>query len=119
MGSVIVHFIGFWMFISSNGGLTAGRKNSEFALFPYYTDDKVTESSDSTGSKTIFQVQKYGEGRNQSAHYNEVGNFQWKFTYFLVYFYFILIFPFIILLILQFKYLSDHSLCHPVLFTLS
>ena len=32
-----------WMFISSNGGLTAGRKNAEFALFPYYTDDKITE----------------------------------------------------------------------------
>jgi len=31
-----------WMFISSNGGLTAGRKNAEFALFPYYTDDKIT-----------------------------------------------------------------------------
>jgi hypothetical protein len=35
-----------WMFISSTGGLTAGRKNSEFALFPYYTDDKITESSE-------------------------------------------------------------------------
>ena len=45
-----------WMFISSNGGLTAGRKNSEYALFPYYTDDKITESADITGSKTIFQV---------------------------------------------------------------
>ncbi|HBQ59673.1 MAG TPA: hypothetical protein DD671_08625, partial [Balneolaceae bacterium] len=45
-----------WMFISSNGGLTAGRKNAEFALFPYYTDDKITELSDTTGSKTIFQV---------------------------------------------------------------
>ena len=43
-----------WMFISSNGGLSAGRKNSEFALFPYYTDDKITESADITGSKTIF-----------------------------------------------------------------
>jgi hypothetical protein len=47
-----------WMFISSNGGLTAGRKNSEFALFPYYTDDKITESADITGSKSIFQVHK-------------------------------------------------------------
>lgn len=47
-----------WMFISSNGGLTAGRKNSEFALFPYYTDDKITESAEITGSKTIFQIQK-------------------------------------------------------------
>jgi len=45
-----------WMFISSNGGLTAGRKNSESALFPYYTDDKITESAEITGSKTIFQV---------------------------------------------------------------
>ncbi len=45
-----------WMFISSNGGLTAGRKNAEFALFPYYTDDKITESAEITGSKTIFQV---------------------------------------------------------------
>ena len=47
-----------WMFISSNGGLTAGRKNAEFALFPYYTDDKITEFADITGSKTIFQIEK-------------------------------------------------------------
>jgi hypothetical protein len=45
-----------WMFISSNGGLSAGRKNPEYALFPYYTDDKITESADITGSKTIFQI---------------------------------------------------------------
>jgi hypothetical protein len=45
-----------WMYISSNGGLSAGRKNPEYALFPYYTDDKITESADITGSKTIFQV---------------------------------------------------------------
>ena len=47
-----------WMFISSNGGLTAGRKNSEYALFPYYTDDKITESADITGNKSIFKVYK-------------------------------------------------------------
>ncbi|QTD39270.1 hypothetical protein JL193_04105 [Polaribacter batillariae] len=47
-----------WMFISSNGGLTAGRKNAENALFPYYTDDKITESADITGSKTIVQIHK-------------------------------------------------------------
>ena len=50
-----------WMFISSNGGLTAGRKNAEFALFPYYTDDKITEFADITGSKTIFQVESNNE----------------------------------------------------------
>ena len=50
-----------WMFISSNGGLTAGRKNSEFALFPYYTDDKITESAEITGSKTIIRLEKDGQ----------------------------------------------------------
>ena len=47
-----------WMFISSNGGLSAGRKNAENSFFPYYTDDKITESSDITGSKTILHVHK-------------------------------------------------------------
>ena len=50
-----------WMFISSNGGLTAGRKNAQYALFPYYTDDKITESADITGSKSIFQVSNNGK----------------------------------------------------------
>lgn len=45
-----------WMFISSNGGLSAGRKNAEYSLFPYYTDDKITESFDTTGSKSIFWI---------------------------------------------------------------
>jgi hypothetical protein len=50
-----------WMFISSNGGLTAGRKNSEFALFPYYSDDKITEFAEITGAKSIFQITKNGQ----------------------------------------------------------
>jgi hypothetical protein len=50
-----------WLFISSNGGLTAGRKNAEYALFPYYTDDKITEMAEVTGSKSIFRVQKADE----------------------------------------------------------
>ena len=50
-----------WMFISSNGGLSAGRKNAEFSLFPYYTDDKITESADITGSKTVFKIEKSGQ----------------------------------------------------------
>jgi hypothetical protein len=45
-----------WMFLSSNGGLTAGRKNSELALFPYYTVDKLHDSYDITGSKTVIKV---------------------------------------------------------------
>ena len=45
-----------WLFIASNGGITAGRKNAEYALFPYYTADKITESYDISGSKSIFQI---------------------------------------------------------------
>ena len=45
-----------WMFISSNGGLSAGRKNAQNAIFPYYTDDKITESHEVTGSKTIIRI---------------------------------------------------------------
>ena len=45
-----------WMFVSSNGALSAGRKNADFALFPYYTDDKITEAAEITGSKSIFIV---------------------------------------------------------------
>ncbi len=47
-----------WLFISSNGGISAGRKNADYALFPYYTDDKITESAEITGSKSIFLVQQ-------------------------------------------------------------
>lgn len=50
-----------WMFISSNGGLSAGRKNAEYALFPYYTDDKITESAEVTGSKTVFRISTNGQ----------------------------------------------------------
>ena len=49
-----------WMFISSNGGLTAGRRNADLALFPYYTDDKIHDSAEITGSKTVFIVEKKG-----------------------------------------------------------
>ncbi|WP_036841651.1 hypothetical protein [Polaribacter sp. Hel_I_88] len=47
-----------WMFISSNGGLTAGRKNAEYSLFPYYTDDKITALAETTGCKSIFRITK-------------------------------------------------------------
>lgn len=47
-----------WLFISSTGGLTAGRKNANTSLFPYYTDDKLTDSFDTTGCKSIFRVKK-------------------------------------------------------------
>ena len=45
-----------WMYISSTGGLTCGRRNPEQVLFPYYTDDKIAEGSEHTGAKTIIRV---------------------------------------------------------------
>jgi hypothetical protein len=49
-----------WMFISSNGALSAGRRNPDNALFPYYTDDRIHDSHDITGSKTILLVTLHG-----------------------------------------------------------
>ena len=52
-----------WMFISSNGSLSAGRKDRDHALFPYYTDDKIQDYCGTTGSKTMLLIQ------NQSKTY--------------------------------------------------
>ncbi|MBZ0309337.1 MAG: hypothetical protein K8I82_24950, partial [Anaerolineae bacterium] len=49
-----------WLFIASTGGLTAGRRNAEHALFPYYTVDKLTENSENTGNKAILLVTRSG-----------------------------------------------------------
>lgn len=45
-----------WMYLSSTGGLTAGRRSPAEALFPYYTDDKITENFETTGPRTIIKV---------------------------------------------------------------
>ncbi|MEM4230051.1 MAG: hypothetical protein QXZ66_09880 [Thermoproteota archaeon] len=50
-----------WLFISSNGALTAGRRDPDHALFPYYTDDRIHDSQDQTGSKTIILATKDGK----------------------------------------------------------
>lgn len=47
-----------WMFISSNGSLSAGRKDRNNALFPYYTDDKIHDYCGITGSKSLLLVKK-------------------------------------------------------------
>lgn len=50
-----------WLFISSNGALTAGRRDPDHALFPYYTDDRIHDSQHQTGSKTILRVHRGGK----------------------------------------------------------
>jgi hypothetical protein len=47
-----------WMFLSSNGSLSAGRKDRNNALFPYYTDDKIHDYKGITGSVTAVLVEK-------------------------------------------------------------
>jgi len=49
-----------WMFVSSTGALTAGRRDPDHALFPYYTDDRIHDSQDQTGGKTILLVARGG-----------------------------------------------------------
>ncbi len=45
-----------WLYLSSNGGLTAGRQNFDNALFPYNTDDKIHEAHMTTGPFTLIRV---------------------------------------------------------------
>jgi hypothetical protein len=45
-----------WMFLSSTGGLTAGRANEDGAIFPYETDDKLHQSCRITGPQTSFRI---------------------------------------------------------------
>jgi hypothetical protein len=50
-----------WLFISSNGALTAGRRSPDHPLFPYYTVDKIHDSQDITGSKTLVLATPRGQ----------------------------------------------------------
>ena len=69
-----------WMFVASNGGLTAGRVNADSALFPYCTDDKIIDSCEHVGSKTIIQGRRNGTTYNwepfsiQSHHFKTERN---------------------------------------------
>jgi len=45
-----------WMYVSSRGGLTAGRVNPDGALFPYVTDDKLHTCHPFTGPFTAMRV---------------------------------------------------------------
>jgi len=50
-----------WLFVSSTGGMTAGRVSPETALFPYITVDRIHESDLHTGCKTLLRVDDGGE----------------------------------------------------------
>jgi len=49
-----------WMFLSSTGGLTAGRVESERCIFPYETDDRLHHLSGRVGPITVLRVTQSG-----------------------------------------------------------
>jgi hypothetical protein len=50
-----------WMFVSSAGGLTCGRRDPENALFPYCTDDKIHDAWATTGPRTVLLAERAGK----------------------------------------------------------
>ena len=50
-----------WMFISSNGALTAGREKADYSLFPYVTDNLIHSSLNPTGPKT--KIERYKKNK--------------------------------------------------------
>ncbi len=49
-----------WLFVSSNGGLTAGRRSPATALFPYVTEDKLADAPGLTGPVTSLIASRGG-----------------------------------------------------------
>lgn len=49
-----------WMFITSGGGLTAGRVDADGALFPYRTVDKLHDAHHHAGPITLIRVERPG-----------------------------------------------------------
>ncbi len=49
-----------WMFVSSTGGLTAGRVAPAQCIFPYETDDRLHHLSGRVGPVTVLRVRRSG-----------------------------------------------------------
>jgi hypothetical protein len=45
-----------WWFVSSTGGMTAGRGDADHAFLPYETEDRITLGTEHTGPVTILRV---------------------------------------------------------------
>ncbi|MCR5764215.1 MAG: hypothetical protein K6G00_12620 [Treponema sp.] len=50
-----------WNFCWSQGGITAGRIDSNHSIFPYYTADKVSDASSYTGNYTCIATEHNGK----------------------------------------------------------
>ena len=67
-----------WMYIASTGGLTCGRRNPEQVLFPYYTDDKVTENYEHTGAKTLIRIASTSDTATSPSLKRGTGGVPWE-----------------------------------------
>ena len=52
-----------WLFAGSNGAFTAGRVDTDGALFPYQTVDKILRHPDASGAFTSLLVQRGAQPR--------------------------------------------------------
>jgi hypothetical protein len=68
-----------WLFVSSTGGLTAGRVSPETALFPYAPVDKINESVANTGCKTLLKISKNDQTYKWEA-FNKDFNHQYEIS---------------------------------------
>jgi hypothetical protein len=59
----VISNVDHWLFISSTGGLAAGRVSPDTALFPYITVDRIHDSFLHTGSRTLIRIQSGGNMR--------------------------------------------------------
>ena len=66
-----------WMYVSSNGGLTAGRRDADRSLFPYETVDKLHVSHTHTGPKTIIRIHQ-AEGVSIWQPFADDGRLRWE-----------------------------------------
>ncbi len=57
----VVSAFDHWMYVSSTGGLTCGRRDPDGALFPYETDDRIHDAYATTGPVTALLVEKAGK----------------------------------------------------------
>jgi hypothetical protein len=58
-----------WLFVSSTGGLTAGRVSPETAIFPYIPVDRIHDSLAHTGPRTILRLHR-ADGANHWEPFN-------------------------------------------------
>ena len=65
-----------WLFVSSTGGLTAGRVSPETALFPYIPVDRIHDSWNHTGPRTIVRLR-----HAEAVHYWEPFNHEHRGRY--------------------------------------